>query len=128
MPSEGGAGIMRAHYLGHMDASDSLAPSAASASTKRGRKPKIGSQQLLSEARKSLALAQDRHEKALARVAREERAELARTGRQIYLRAIEQMHAGERALLVDQVLSDLAEDDRSAIQVWIDSLTLQKKS
>ena len=96
--------------------------------SKRGRKPKTGSHQLLAESRKSLVQAQERYEKALVRVAQEEKAVSARNGRQIYLRAIEQMHAGERALLVDQVLSDLAEGDRSSVQAWMDSLALQEKS
>lgn len=118
---------MRADYLGHMNASDASAPIRDATPIKRGRKPKTSSQQLLCEARKSFALVRERHEKALARVERERQAELARSGRQIYLTTIERMHVGERALLVDQVLSNLGDDDRSAVQAWIDSLNLQKK-
>ena len=106
-----------------MNASDHPVPLPAPASTKRGRKPKTGSQQVLSEARKSLALAQERHEKALARVEHEQRAVLAQNGRQIFLATIERMHSGERGLLVDPVLSDLPENDRSAVQAWMDSLS-----
>lgn len=104
-----------------MDTSNSHISNAAP--IKRGRKPKTDSQQSLAEARRSLALAQARHEKALARVERERMAELARKGRQIYLSAIEQLHAGERALIVDPVLASLPEYEQSVVQAWMNSLT-----
>ena len=111
-----------------MTTPDSTDPDTNFRYAKRGRKPKTGLRQGLAEAKKQLTLAQERYTKALVQVDREQAAELARTGRYVYLKAVERLHSGERALLVDPILADLSESDREAVQTWMHSLLPSKRA
>ncbi len=87
--------------------------------TKRGRKPKINTRRLLAEAQKRLKLAQEFHDKAQAQAEKEKMASLAKKGRQIYLSSVEQLHPGERSLLIDPVLAVLDNENRPAVEAWL---------
>ena len=91
---------------------------------KRIRKPRNPLLQRLTAAKKQLQLAQEAHAKALAHLEQQHTAELARRGRQIYVSTVERLHPGERALVVEQVLSSVEATDLVAVQTWLASLDL----
>ena len=97
-------------------------PTTEKSTVKRVRKPRNPLQQRLTAAKKQLQLAQEAHAKALAHLEQQNTAELARRGRLIYVSSVEQMHPGERALVVQQVMASVEPIDLVAVQTWLDSL------